>query len=271
MFFFLIMIFCAIFETSAGDIIITEIFPRGRIDQPEWFEIKNISTNQINLKDWSFSTGMDTASFSDSILIIDPGKFLVFTRSQTLLKRKYPLLKTIEQPPRWLSLNNHNDTVSILNNRGELSDYVMYSSSWFTGWSIQSVERICIECSGTESDSWTLAHPPSPGLPNRSVNSFTQNSSISIGPIPFKPNGDGVDDFLAIIPSYGQKVSLNIILYSFDGKELVSLPASDGTILWDGRCRRGNLVNSGPFFVVAEFTCKDGRKTYVRKMGVLWR
>ena len=39
---------------------------------------------------------------------------------------------------------------------------------------------------------------------------------------------------------------------------------------WDGKTDNGNVVQCGPFFVVAELTSATGT-TLLRKKGILWR
>ncbi len=254
-----------------GSVVISEIFPRGRVDQPEWIEIKNSSSKPIDLKNWKLSKGMDTAVIITSEHTVSAGDFLVLTRSHNLLQSKYPLLSKIVQPPRWLSLNNFNDTVSLLDHNNRLVDKVCYSSSWFTGWTIQSLERSDMSSPAVTASSWDLAQPPSPALPNRAMHVAAHNVSLKIGPVPFYPNGDGLDDFLAIKPEIPSGYSLTVRIIGFDGHELFRMPVHNEQLRWDGRCSNGRHAKAGPYYVIGEFVNSEGRRFYIRKMGLLWR
>ncbi|MDG5813469.1 lamin tail domain-containing protein [Chitinispirillales bacterium ANBcel5] len=255
-----------------GTVLISEIFPRGRVDQPEWIELFNYSEDWYDLQNWSYGTTEDTVLITDTTLLLGPGDFVVVTRRQDLLSRRYPLVRNIIQPPQWQAFNNSNDTLYLFSSNGQLIDIACYSSSWFRGWSSQSIQRTNMNLSGLDQRSWMLSEDPTPGAPNRTVTFNTPSLSLDIGPLPFKPNGDGKDDYLLILPQFPSQYTAQITIYGFDGREIVSIEApNNAALLWDGLCANGRTISPGPFFVVAEFTSTGGYKRYLRKKGVLWR
>jgi hypothetical protein len=94
--------------------------------------------------------------------------------------------------------------------------------------------------------------------------------SIEIGPTPFSPNGDGVDDVLSIRMKAPPGVKATIRIFGFDGKPLKTFTGEQELILWDGTTDSGRPAPPGAIYIIAEFTSGGGRQV-VRKRGVLWR
>jgi hypothetical protein len=252
---------------------ITEVFPRATTDEPEWFEVANVSSMPINLKGWRFGTGEDSMVLSDADVVVRPSEFRVIARDRALFLRRYPLpAGLVTAPGAWVTLDNYDDTLRLWNNRGNLQEAVCWHNEWFASWKAGSLERVSTDRSGLDKNAWAVAVNPSPGMPNGSTawRSAAQ-ATVDIGPAPFTPNGDGRDDYLAITLSLPAAATASIAIYGFDGRKIRDLPGpAQQTYRWDGRADDGRPALPGPFFVVVRIQDDRGVHT-IRKKGVLWR
>lgn len=252
---------------------INEIFPRATSSIPEWIELVNVSSMPVNIKNWRYGTpeGSDTITVSD--LIISPGHFLVLTKSSTQFSAVFPIAIKYVQPLHWQSLNNYRDTLFLFNSiEDSPCETVYYDSDWFDSWDNQSVERISTDLSGTEKTAWVLSEHPTPGLPNPGVEwQSGDKPTLYIGPIPFTPNGDGINDSLSIIITLPASKKASIAIYGFNGRKLHDLqePLRKRNS-WNGMKSDGTPAPVGPFFVV-ETIINGSKETLIRKKGILWR
>ena len=197
---------------------------------------------------------------------------MVITKDKESLGACYPGLKTVIEPPVWHTLDNFSDTVLVCDSYGFIRDSVCYENGWFDDWAYQSLERTGTDNSGFSAGSWALSSHPTPGYPNGTLAwRASARSSMEIGPVPFTPNGDGRDDLLLIHLSAPASKSVELSIYSFDGRAVYRFagPVMEN-FYWDGRAGNGKRVQSGPFFVIAGFKGNSG-DIIIRKKGVLWR
>jgi hypothetical protein len=258
--------------TPSSPVRINELFPRATAGEPEWIELCNVSQMSINIKNWTFgnSESADTIALADFPLA--PGDFIVLTSNGGLFRQRYPAKSRLIVPSHWHTLDNYNDTISLWDAKHRLKETICYRSTWFTGWSNQSLERTSPASPGIDPASWSLAASPTPGQPN---NALYLNSSpqpdITIGPLPFTPNGDGRDDLLSITINQTPASSATLTIYGFSGRKLRAFTGPlPRQILWNGRQDNGEPAPVGPFFIVLETHSSKG-VSFVRKKGVLWR
>jgi hypothetical protein len=251
---------------------INEIFPRANAGEPEWFEVVNVSSMTINLKNWTFGNNEqnDTVTAQDSYL--SPGGFLVFTANRALFCLRYPAKNRAAAPPHWHTLDNYNDTLCLWDSRAVLKERVCYMGGWFPGWTGGSLERVALSNSGMDPASWVVAPSPTPGQPNGALSwRATASPRLDAGPLPFTPNNDGRDDELAIAVDLPAGYSATVAVYGFSGKKLREFGGTLAhRISWDGKQDNGRPAPTGPFFVVMTATSAHGSVT-VKKNGVLWR
>ncbi|MDR3012532.1 MAG: lamin tail domain-containing protein [Chitinispirillales bacterium] len=265
------------FWAAAGTLLITEIYPKGgtaaAAGQPEWFELKNVSAAEVNLNGWMYGSSRDTAVITASDLFLPPGAFLVVTRDDAAMRRIYRSIDYMVRPARWRTLNSFNDTIAVWSPHGVEVDRAAYRSAWFTGlgWTSQSLERVLGGMSGTDSASWILCARPTPGHPgNANLWRAVSTPSLEIGPIPFSPNGDGIDDVLSIRMKIPPNTRVKVRIFGFDGKLLKTFIGEREVIHWDGQTDAGRPAPPGAIYVIAEFT-EGGGKRIIRRNGVLWR
>ena len=257
----------------AAAVRITELFPRADGLSPEWLEVCNMSRMAVNLRGWRVGDSEDTAILAGEDLVLESGAFWTFTRDSAGLRMAHPTLRRFSQTVSWRTLDNYSATLCLWDNRGILHDSIQYDHHWYDDWDRGSLQRVSPSRDGTGPTAWAPTSHPTPSLPNsvvgwRSAGRF----SLDIGPVPFTPNGDGVDDLLALRCSLPAGASVGLTVYAMDGE---AVRRFDGELqeltLWDGRSDSGRPVTVGPIFVVAEVTCADGSAVRVRKRGVLWR
>ena len=59
---------------------INEIYPFGTQFESEWYELVNVSSMPINLKNWKAGNFEDTSVITKSEYLLEPGSFLVITK-----------------------------------------------------------------------------------------------------------------------------------------------------------------------------------------------
>ncbi len=251
---------------------INEIFPFGTQFESEWYELVNVSSMPINLKNWKSGNFEDTSAITKSEYLLEPGAFLVIAKSKQLFLYSFPGISPVLQPQVWHTLNNYGDTLCIFDADGNMRDMVCYRYSWF-GNIHRTIERVNSRAAGCDSANWAIStEGATPGYPNGAL--FWRNitkAEIEIGPVPFTPNNDGKDDLLSIKVRLPASSSINLCIYDFRGRKVRCFtgPACK-QYFWDGKSDNGKAVQCGPFFVVAEMTSAT-RKTLLRKKGILWR
>ncbi|MCK5704699.1 MAG: lamin tail domain-containing protein, partial [Cyclobacteriaceae bacterium] len=154
-----------------GDILITEIMadPTPGVDLPEYeyLEIFNPRNDVFKLNQVKLIVGNDTTTIPD--LTISPNEYIILCQHSAVEHfEKYG--RTIKVS-NWPSLNNRGEPITILNQNGELVDYVNYSNSWYKtiekddgGWSLEMIDS-GFPCKGSEN--WTASIDPSGGTPGR--------------------------------------------------------------------------------------------------------
>jgi len=251
---------------------INELYPFGTQFESEWYELVNVSSMPINLKNWKTGNYEDTSVITDNEYLLEPGAFLIIAKSKQLFLHSFPGISSVLQPPDWHSLNNYGDTLCVFDSEGNVRDIVCYRYSWF-GNIHKPIERVNSAIDGCDSTNWVISTGGgTPGFPNGAL--FWRNVSkteIEIGPVPFTPDQDGKDDLLSIKLSLPASCSVNLCIYDFRGTKVRCFhgPARR-QYFWDGKTDNGKVVQCGPFFVVAELTSTSGT-TLLRKKGILWR
>lgn len=258
----------------SSPIKINEIFPRATSSVPEWIELVNISSMPVNLKNWRYGTPEGTDNtIASSDLIIKPGNFLVLTKSSSQFSVAYPVGVTYTQPASWQSLDNYRDSLVLISSLEDAPcEIIYYDYNWFDSWDYQSVERVSLQKSGTGRGTWALAEKPSPGQPNPgALWQSVDKPTVHIGPIPFTPNNDRIDDSLSIRITLPASSKISIAIYGFNGRKLYDMPEPIGNrSTWNGRKSDGTHAPVGPFFVIATIT-NGSKETLIKKKGILWR
>jgi len=256
-----------------GAVRINEVFPRGGDSGPEWFELVNATSMAVALDGWLFGDSEDSAALAAPGMVIAAGAFVVVTEDAVSLREWFPTLTDVIEPPVWHTLSNTRDSLCLWDRYGQCHECVYYEAGWYDDWERGSLERMRLSGTALNAGDWAPSDPPSPGQPNRTATWRSSGRALmEIGPAPFTPNNDGVNDVLAIRLQLPAGAAVEITLDGMDGREVRRFtPVSEPVILWDGRTGEGAAAPVGPFFVVARFSGVTEGPSLVRKRGVLWR
>ena len=130
-------------QIPSDRISLNEIMYRPSGGSPEWIEIKNVSTDTIQLYQWFLSdenTDRAVKIFSEPHLLF-PGKYWIVSQSEILnLPDSLQACEIIV--PKWPTLNNSGDEVWIFDPLGQPLDHVNYSRLQLTppGFSLERLE-----------------------------------------------------------------------------------------------------------------------------------
>ena len=195
------------------DIVITEFIadPNPVVGMPpaSFIELKNISNNNYNLRDWKISNGSASATIKTDF-ILNADSFLILCPASALSDFiNYGAAAGLSGFP---SLNNDSGTIILRSDQGNLIHALHYEKSWYNnilkssgGWSLEMIDPTK-SCLGETN--WTASKDPRGGTPGK-VNSV---------------NGLLTDITLPSLVQSFAKDSLNIVLF-FD-QPLDSLSAS---------------------------------------------
>jgi hypothetical protein len=144
-------------------------------------------------------------------------------------------------------------------------DSVYYSPKWHNNNLADtkgySLERINIGLPTTLPGNWSSCANPLGGTPGQKNSIFIQNnkeSSLSVSPNPFSPDGDGFEDFTII--KYRLKTNtsqIRVKIYDVKGRVVRSLSNnqftnSESQIIFDGKDDGGQKLRIGIYIVFLE-------------------
>ncbi len=239
---------------SPKSVIINEIYYEARSNEVEWFELFNRSTTAVDLSAWFWKDAETSAptTFPDTTLMLAPGSFaVVSSRGNVQLLEREALHIQI---PKWLTLNNDEESISVFDYNGGRQDSLRFTSNW-GGASGLSLERINPNLGTQDSSNWSTCVERLGATPGRSNSIFTEvipsSVSLSVSPSPFSPDEDGVDDFAVFqmnLPTAIATVDLKI--YDLRGRLIRHLLRSSAAgarseAIWNGRDEQGNPVRTG--------------------------
>ena len=139
-------------------IIVNEIMYDPEVGEPEWIEMKNISSETINMKNWSLSDVLTTPTKSiitNQDYFLAPNEIIIAARD-TIFFLFHPELSLKTKIVSYGILGNTEDGIIIYDYRDGIIDSVIYNSSWGhkKGYSL---ERISPDKNSNDSSNWTLS------------------------------------------------------------------------------------------------------------------
>jgi len=96
----------------------------------EWFEVVNISSDQIDLNGWTIKDGQDNQHIinnSENNLWILPGEYLVLAKNGNISSNGGVVS---DYTYSGISLSNSEDAVILINDQGAIVDQVEYNNNW---------------------------------------------------------------------------------------------------------------------------------------------
>ncbi|MGC9363014.1 MAG: lamin tail domain-containing protein [Fidelibacterota bacterium] len=235
----------------------------------EYIEIYN-PAGKIPLKGWSVCDE-NTAILAEirEEKTIQPGRYFVLAADSTIFN--YPGVNpentaVLEKFP---TLNNSADAIYIKDVVGRTIDSLVYTAKWEIIRNV-SQERIRFDNPNT-AENWRLSTAAAGGTPGYinsvAIDEELTKPGIKVEPNPFTPNGDGIDDEVAILYQLPfPSASVSVQVYDMLGR-LIFEPArnlvssSQGVVYWDGSSQYGNRARIGMYVVRLSATDRTSDKT----------
>tara|TARA_B100000674_G_scaffold69177_1_gene47786 strand:- start:11351 stop:14731 length:3381 start_codon:yes stop_codon:yes gene_type:complete len=163
-----------------GDVIINEIFadpsPQLGLPNAEFIEIHNPTNNYYDLSNWQFVNS--TTAKTLPAYILAPGDYVILCSNNDTAA--YNMFGNTIGISSFTALANSGDSLTLLDNTGQILDIVVYSDSWYNdatkaqgGWTLERINPV-LPCSNE--NNWTASNNPNGGTPGQ------QNSVYSINP-----------------------------------------------------------------------------------------
>lgn len=261
-------------------LIINEIMYDPLDSQNEWLELYNRSSQPVDLAHWTFndkstSSGVNSFVISDSAMIIQSGEFAIVAAESSVcnifpnLGSPHPDISlSILNRSGGFSFNNDGDAIVLKDLTGQTIDSISYSPRWHHPDVVdtrgRSLERINPNIDTNDPRNWSTCTNVVGGTPGKinsvMTTSTVSNSTISISPNPFSPDGDGFEDFCSIRYNLSIMTStINIRIYDIKGRCIRilangELAGTKGEIIWDGFDDNKQRARIGVYVIYLEAT-----------------
>ncbi len=207
-------------KDSSSQFVINEIMYAPSDASNEWFEIHNIGSAAVNLRNWKWKDATSSLRIiSVNDLIIDSNDFIVICQDSLKLKSLFPLLPGKIIQTAWSQLNNSGDNVILIEPSGSRIDSVTFSSAWGGSSGGISLEKIDPEGPSNNSSNWSSSIDILHSTPCRQ-NSVTPKQfdlllkSFAIAPL--FPSAGSILNFDFIIKNIGLNDAENFSLKVYD-------------------------------------------------------
>lgn len=273
-------------DADSSDVLINEILFNPRPTGVDFVEILNNTTKFINLRGWSIGNrdSDEISMLTDTDLILAPGEHLAITSNPRALKGEY--IQSDEEDFLALrdlpSFNDDSGSVVLLDDRGNVIDYVIYSKEFHSVFIKDdegvSLERISDSSSG-EPQNWRSASGSvgfaTPGyLNSNTVDVESVEATLTVDPEIFNPLS-GHPGFALIHYNFerGGYVA-NVKIFDSQGRSIKELANNDilgtkGFYRWDGDRDDGSKAALGPYMIWFEVYNDEGTvKRYRRRIAV---
>ena len=154
----------------AGSVVINEIMYGPTGGEPEWIEIYNASTTDVNLKNWRLSNRTPTTKYliSSADISFKSRSYVVVTRDASILNfhASVPsMLVFVPSLPTAL-FSNSGDAAMLYDANGATMDSLTYTPGW-GGSNGRSLERMDVGVSSTDSTNWGTSTDTEGSTPGR--------------------------------------------------------------------------------------------------------
>jgi hypothetical protein len=176
-------------NSARHSVLIHELLPdpipsRG-LPNAEFIELKNVSTSDIQLRNWRVSNGSTTGKINTNF-ILKPDSLVILVSSGSLAS--FQAFGSCISLTPFPTLNNEEDTLLLFNEKDSLIHAIAYNSSWYRnpvkkegGWSLEMIDasQPCLQ-----SMNWMASTSPfggTPGKPNLTAGSIRDSTMPWIG------------------------------------------------------------------------------------------
>ncbi len=234
----------------------------------EWVEIKNRSTQTVDLMDWQLGDSLGLAAITDASLNIEPGHYLVLAwDSVDFLNYYTEFSHDLAEPASWKQLNNGSDIVRLVDALGIEADSFHYTDIFDDNHTWARAE------SGERAGEWGRSGDSggTPGETNRVQFSTGDDTGLELSILPriISPDGDGRDDQALISLSRPEAGAYTLRIYDKMGRLVRTfeddLAASHYTdqYIWDGTNNSHERLPIGIYIVYFEASGVESLKTTV--------
>lgn len=252
-----------------GSLVINEIMYDPAVDNAEYLEFYNTSTDSLQIGGMQIKLGTTSkARLSNSVFKVAPQEYFVLA-SDTLIFQNYPWVKSeskVAITQGGFSLLNDGGTLVLKDLFGNTLDSLMYYPSWHNKNVVvtknKSLERLSPLVSSNDRSNWSTSVSNYGGTPGKTNSIFTENlsreASVTINPNPFSPDNDGFEDFTIIKLNLNQTLAqVRIRVYDNQGRVVRVLEnnrpsASNNSIIFDGRDDTGKALRIGIYILLIE-------------------
>ncbi|NWF90915.1 MAG: lamin tail domain-containing protein [Ignavibacteriaceae bacterium] len=252
-----------------GDLVINEIMFDPDIDNGEFIEFINLSSDSINVGGWQIEDeNQNVFKLSQTSMLVAPNQYFLMT-ADSLPLRKFNLefyqYKSVLGVSS-LGLINTGELILLKDARGNVIDSVWYSDKWhnknFIITKNISLERINPDLNGNDSKNWSSSVSPLGASPGSSNSILTDNpnlsAKISVSPNPFSPDNDGFEDFTIINYTLSQQTAqVRVKIFDSKGRLVRTLmnnqpSGSSGSVVFDGIGDDGAALRIGIYIIFLE-------------------
>ncbi|MDX1591721.1 MAG: lamin tail domain-containing protein, partial [Balneolaceae bacterium] len=153
---------------NSEQVVINELLYRRRAaGEPEFVEIFNTGTTEVDLGGWKLSDSEKGATIPEGITLY-PGAYIVFTDQRSFSDPS----ASIHYLPSWPGFSNAGDAVVLKNAEGVLADSLYYQLDWGRPKAGVSIERKDPSAISIDSSNWSLSSAPFGSTPNEINTAF---------------------------------------------------------------------------------------------------
>ncbi len=256
-------------QGEKNSVVINEIMYDPRIDNCEFIEFYNKSSDTINIGGWTLEeSGGKIFRLSESYFKLHPAGYYLLAADSVIFSIFSPDESNNFNLARIgdLGLSNEGELVLLKDVRGNIIDSLIYSSRWHNRniniTKNKSLERINPGLDGNYPQNWSTSVDYLGATPGKQNSIFTENknrqSGISVSPNPFSPDNDGYEDFCIINYTLSQAVSqIRIKIFDNRGRLVRTLEnnmpsASQGSVIFDGLEDSGIQLRMGIYIIFLE-------------------
>jgi hypothetical protein len=243
--------------TDFPPLILTELMANPSDDlNSEWVEIKNISTDILDLSMWFFGDELALRNISDTSILIGPDEYFILAASQSdFMNFYFNYDGIIVEPPQWSIFNNTNDILRLNDMYNIEADRFAYDSTFSNNRTWSRIEEANYENMWGRS---TDEHG-TPGFINSVFFSPSGDElTVTIDPTHFSPDGDGFEDETVITINFPRADDYTVKIYDKYGREVKAF--YDGAIdiddeiqiSWDGKSDGGIDLPIGIYILYIE-------------------
>jgi hypothetical protein len=262
-------------------LVINEIMYKPGTHDCEWVELLNRGRVDLNLKHWTIEDNCGRSRIiTNQDLLLGTDRYLLLVEDEGVFAMAHQDQDTYVLRPEggWPTLNDVDgpldmaDMVVVRDHYGTTIDSVAYRERWSRPGI--SVERIDPGQPSTAAANWSPHYGSAGGSPGR-ANSVSFHIDcgrgvLSLSPRAFTPDGNGVDDILAVKVRFPSACLVRLTVFDLAGNAVRSL--IDGEVVeasritfWDGTGEDGNSLATGVYLVLLEARATTSGEAYELK------